>query len=294
MPAKKHKKSALPLFVRAALILFVAGAAIGTALLLPAQKFELAGKSRYSAKDYETAAGLTKERLALLTADTDALIRKMENALPYANITKITRKPPNTLVLHVQDTKPAFAQKQDERWWLISEKGVLLEQADAPPEGVWIVTGIALEQPAAGQQAQWTKSRTSGSALASLMEELRKSELKDHITGVRITSGPVPDAIYQNRLRLRFGAPPPNAEAKDEILREKLRLAGQTIAKMDEQSAQQKGVLDLSFMGRAIFSTNWNDGENESSTPEEDDTGEDEDADTNEEDNSEDDTDNDD
>ena len=259
MPANQHNKRALPVFVRAALILLVVGAAAATAFLLPARQFELAGESCYTAKEYEAAAGLAEDRPALLTADTDALIRKMEEALPYANITKITRKLPGTLRLHVRDTRAAFVQRQDEFWWLISEKGIVLERVDAPPEGVWVITGLALEKPTPGQTAKWSGSRASGDALAALMQELRESELKDDITGVRITSGPVPDAIYQGRLRLRFGAPPPNAESKEEILREKLRLARQTITSLNEQNPQQKGVLDLSIMGEAYFSTNWDD-----------------------------------
>jgi len=255
------------------------GAAAATALLLPARQFELAGKSRYAVKEYEAAAGLSKARLPLLTADADALIRKMEQALPYANITKITRKLPGTLRLHVQDTKAAFAQQQDEFWWLISEKGVVLERAETPPEGVWTVTGIALEKPTPGKQAKWSSSRASGGALAALMQELRESELKDDITGVRITSGPIPDAIYQGRLRLRFGAPPPNAESDEEILREKLRLAKQTITSLNEQNPKQKGVLDLSIMGEAYFSANWDDesgkdnSEDEAADPDEDNSG---------------------
>jgi len=294
MPANQHKKRALPLFVRAALILLAAGAAIGAALLLSVQKFELAGESRYAVKEYEAAAGLADKRLPLLTADTDALIRKMEKALPYANITKISRKPPGTLLLHVQDTKAAFAQRQDEFWWLISEKGVVLERAEAAPDGVWTITGIALEKPAAGKPAKWSNSRASGGSLAALMQELRESELKDDITGVRITSSPVPDAIYQGRLRLRFGAPPPNAESEEEILREKLRLARQTITSLNEQNPKQKGVLDLSIMGEAYFSTNWDDestseaapavpGENEESTAGIEDNSEPAAADSNEE-----------
>jgi len=244
-------------FWKAALLLLVGGAVAGTALLMPTLRCEVVGGSRYSAKEYEAAIGLPERRVAVFLADKEKLKGEIEGALPYANVEKIEQALPGTLRLHVRDSLAAFAQRHGKQWLLISETGQLLEFYAEPPEGALQITGPAPEKPKPGQEVRWAGSRAAGHTLASLMRELRAAEFIPEITGIRVTSGPVPDAIYQNRLRLRFGAPPPGAESEAEILREKLRLAKQTIAELDAQNPSRQGVLDLSIMGQAIFSANW-------------------------------------
>jgi len=244
-------------FWKAALLLLVGGAVAGTALLMPVLRCEIVGGSRYAIKEYEAAIGLPERRVAVFMANKKALIAEIERALPYANVVKIERALPGTLRLHVRDSVAAFAQQQGKRWLLISETGQLLEFAEEPPKGALRITGPTPEKPKAGQEIRWKGSRAAGHTLAALMRELRAAELTPEITGIRVTSGPVPDAIYQGRLRLRFGVPPPGAESEAEILREKLRLAKQTIADLDAQNPNRKGILDLSIMGQAYFSANW-------------------------------------
>ena len=234
------------------LLLLVAGAAAAAALWMPARQCAVAGSSRYTAKEYEAAIGLPGRRIAVLRADTGALMKEIEAKLPYARVEKIERRFTGTLRLHVRDKQAVFAQAYGKQWWLISETGQLLELAGSRPPGTRVVTGAAPEKPKAGQAIHWKGSRAGGRALALLMEELRRAELDAEITGIRVTSGPMPDAVYQNRLRLRFGAPPPGAESEAEILREKLLLAKQAIAALDKKNQAQQGVLDLS-LGKAYF-----------------------------------------
>ena len=245
-------------YLKPVILLLLAGAVVATALLLPVRQCEIVGQTRYAAKEYEAAIGLPARRIGLIRANIGALTKEIEGKLPYADVTSIRPAFPTTLRLYVKDKQAVFSQRYGTHWWLVSETGQLLELTAAlPPAGSLTVTGLELEKPKTGQQANWKGSRAAGRTLSVLMQELRRAELAMEITGIRVTSGPVPDAVYQNRLRLRFGAPPPGAESEAEILREKLRLARQTIAALDAKNPGQQGVLDLSIMGEAYFSAGW-------------------------------------
>ena len=263
-PAKPKKKPVNPrLFrklVKLALALGVLGGilALSLTVLFPVRRCTAEGTPRYTAQQLSEAMGITGEKMNLFAADKAALARKAHAALPWIHIVKISRRLPGTLHLTVEERAAAFAQEQDGLWWVLTQDGVLLGQADAMPEGLMPITGAPLLRPAAGQRVKWRNAFTTPGDIDVLLACLRGSSLWPGITALRISTAAVPDAVYQDRIRIRFGTAVPSAAADQEtMLREKLRMAEAVVAEKDAQNPGQRGILDLSTYGKAYFTADW-------------------------------------
>jgi hypothetical protein len=248
-------------FVKLVLALGALGllALLSLTVLFPVRQCVAEGRTSYTAGQFEEAMGIGFVRMNLFTADKAALARRVHAAVPYARIVKISRRLPGTLHLTVEERTASFAQEQDGRWWLLTQDARLLGTAEGMPEGLMPLTGAPLEKPAAGQRAKWKNAFTVPADIDILLACLRESGLWSGVTALRISTAALPDAIYQDRIRIRFGtaAPTVAGSTQEGALREKLRMAEEVIAEKDAQNPLQQGILDLSTYGKAYFTADW-------------------------------------
>jgi len=240
------------------LALLGAVAALSLTVLFPVRRCTASGETRYTADQFAGAMGINEEKMNLFTADKAELARKAHAVLPWAHIVKISRRLPGVLHLTVEERVPAFAQKQDKLWWLLTRDGRLLGAAPEMPEGLMPITGAPLQNPVAGQRAKWRNAFTAPKDIAALLECLRESSLWPDITALRIATAAVPDVVYQDRIRIRFGTASPSVQASQEgVLNDKLRIAEAAIAEKNEENPLWRGILDLSIYGKAYFTADW-------------------------------------
>jgi len=256
MPPRLFRK-----FVKLMLALGVLGltALLSLTVLFPVRQCVTEGRTSYTAEQFERAMGIGFAKMNLFTADKAALARRAHAALPYAHIVKISRRLPGTLHLTVEERTASFAQEQDGLWWLITQDARLLGTAEELPEGLMPLTGAPLVEPLAGRRAKWQNAFTGPADIDVLLACLRESSLMPGVTALRISTAALPDAIYQDRIRIRFGtaAPTVAGAAQEGALREKLRMAEEVIAEKDAQNPLQQGILDLSTYGKAYFTADW-------------------------------------
>ena len=263
----KRKKQPMPprlfrKFVKCVLALGALGlaAALSLTVLFPVRQCVTEGRTSYTAAQFERAMGIGKVKMNLFRADKAALARRAHAALPYAHIVKISRRLPGTLRLTVEERAPAFAQEQDGLYWLMTQDARLLGTTEELPEGLMPLTGAPLLEPVAGRRARWANAFTAPGDIDALLACLRESRLWKDITALRVSTAAVPDAIYQDRIRIRFGTASPSVPAdgtREDALRVKLRMAEEIIAEKDGQNPLQQGILDLSTYGKAYFTADW-------------------------------------
>jgi len=248
-------------FLKGLLVLAALGgiAAVSLTVLLPVRQCTASGETRYTVGQFSEAMGVGVKKMNLLTVDKAALARKVHAALPYAHIVKVSRRLPGTLHLTVEERSAAFAQQQGKLWWLLTEDGRLLGTAGEMPEGLMPVTGAPLLDPVAGRRAQWKNAFTAPGDIAALLGCLRESRLWPSTTALRISTAAVPDAIYQDRIRIRFGtaAPSVSGTSQEAVLTEKLRIAEASIVEKDQENPLWRGTMDLSIYGKAYFTADW-------------------------------------
>jgi hypothetical protein len=248
-------------FVKTMLALGALGLAalLSLTVLFPVRQCTAEGRTSYTAEQFAQAAGVGRVRMNLFTADKAALARRVHAALPYARVTRISRRLPGTLHLTVEERAASFVQEQDGLYWLLTQDARLLGAAQAPPEGLMPLTGAPLVEPAAGRRAKWENAFTAPSDIDALLACLRESSLWPGVTALRVSTAALPDAIYEGRIRIRFGTAAPTVAGTDQTaaLRGKLRMAEEVIAEKDAQNPLQRGILDLSTYGKAYFTADW-------------------------------------
>ena len=233
--------------------------ALSATVLFPLTRCAVVGQTRYSAADFTAAMGLEGLRPNLFRADVAALVEKAQQALPYAKVTRAGKRLPSTLRLHVEEHAPAFAQQQGEQWWLLADSGKLLELVQQPPEGLLVLRGAALKKPQAGQPAKWKNSAMAAAGLHSMIAQLRESALWPHVTGLRLSVYALPDVIYQERIRIRFGTASLDgtADSPGGSLPYKVQLAQEVLARLDAQNPGYRGELDLGVANQTPFTPIW-------------------------------------
>jgi hypothetical protein len=242
---------------RVLLVLGVPAALLALAVFaIPVTRCELRGASRYSAAEFSEAMRLEEHALRLYNLDKAALALEIHRALPYAHVTAVNRRFPTTVRLKVEELSPMFVQEQDGLLWLISEGGKLLECTQQPQDGLLPLTGARLKSPKEGRGAHWVNAFTAPGDLALLRDALTESPLWPEITGLRISTAALPDAIYQDRVRIRFDS----AFSREGDLGNKIQLAGQILAELEAENPECRGILDLSIPGSSYFTPEWGDG----------------------------------
>ena len=248
-------------FVRFVLALGVLGliALLSLTVLFPVRQCAAEGRTSYTVGQFEQAMGIGKEKMNLFTADKAKLARRVHAALPYAHITKISRRLPGTLHLTVEERTASFAQEQDGLWWLLTQDARLLGAVPEPPEGLMPLTGAPLLEPMAGRRAMWANAFTAPSDIDVLLACLRESTLWRGVTALRISTAALPDAIYEDRIRIRFGTAAPSVagSTREGALREQLRVAEASVAEKDLENPLWRGTMDLSIYGKAYFTAEW-------------------------------------
>jgi cell division septal protein FtsQ len=167
----------------------------------------------------------------------------------------VRKQPPGTLRLELTETTPAFyVRESPQAFWLLDIDGKLLERAAKPPKGLIVLEGAALKKPQAGLHAAWSTPQLQAEAVARLLKALEtQPQLRKKITALNATVSAAPEAVYEGRIRLRFGT----ALEDESTLTLQMRVAAETLQKLNAQNQNQRGVLDLSTAGKAYFTQDW-------------------------------------
>lgn len=169
-------------------------------------------------------------------------INDMFEKFPYLSQITIRRRLPDTVQIIVSDCVPAAAMESDGAYYLIDEKGKLLEKADQAPKGLCVVTGAALIDPKPGQSAIF-KELEKEKPLYLLLNTLREDAIIQKISTLDFSQGYSISFTYAGRFTVRIGT--------TEDLDKKMKYLS-TIVK-DMLSPNQKGVIDVSDVRTARF-----------------------------------------
>lgn len=87
----------------------------------------ITGQTRYTEEEIREASGIQAGDNLILLNKYDARQRILD-ALPYIESIGIHRRPPDTLTIEVQDCGTPAALEQDGSTWIISSKGMIVDQ----------------------------------------------------------------------------------------------------------------------------------------------------------------------
>lgn len=261
---KSKRKKAGRIF-RLALVITVFVLITATVLLSAAalfffrvEKYSVEGISPYTKEEIIEACGISEGK-SLIFADLDEGAASIEKKLPYTDNVRLSRKFPNTLVIHYDEYKERYALPLSTAGYaLLGSDFKTLSFSAELPEDMTVILGVSPQMPVSGEKVIFSRETVEGTdgkktevdrtgeILEEIAELLEKNEFKD-ISAISVESRSNIYLIYQDRVVLKIGS----ASELDS----KLSLAKKVLSEEESISANQYCVLDLTVAKQAYFSS---------------------------------------
>lgn len=163
------------------------------------------GCARYTQAQIEEASGVqTGDNLFLL--NKYHIARSILNALPYVDEVAIHRDLPDTLVITVTECTPVASIQSGEDWWVMDDKGKLLEKGDETLGTSYAaVTGLTPILPEAGTKlAVGDEDSAKLNSLLELLTALANREMAEKVGAVDLTDTAVLTLRYDGRITVEL------------------------------------------------------------------------------------------
>lgn len=216
-------------------IILIIGIVLSLTVFFRSEQFAVEGAERYSAQDIIDASGLKLGENLFLT-DKGAGEDRIESALPYVEEAKISIRIPNTMVITVTESKPAFIFKSGGNYIIVSSQGKVMEKIegkndkyDAP-----LVLGCTVKSAELGKEITFKES-----GILKILMGVAKGLSDNEFSGIKeidITNTARICLNYANRIKIVIGLP--------EDISYKLKTAKIIIS--DKLSETDAGELDVS------------------------------------------------
>jgi len=163
---------------------------------------EVTGSSRYDAAELKAGLSIRKEDNLFLwnkIKDGEALLEKF----PYLDTVEIRRELPDTIIVTVTETTAVLAVLSDTGYFLVNERGKVLEQS-ADTQGLPVAFGVSLLGYHPGQTVTHT-SDAFADALLTVLEALHAEDMLADVDFVNLQSLTDIRVGYGGRFDIRFG-----------------------------------------------------------------------------------------
>lgn len=208
------------------------------------QHILISGNQYYSKEEIIAASGVeVGDNLLIISRGSVAgnLIEK----LPYISSVQVSRRLPDTLIIHVTEHAVSYALKDENgNTHLITADGKAVGAADSLTARKHIaVEGLTIQTPTTGQIVTPAADKDSAiaakgqfDAMTQLLSQLEKAELVKEITLVSVPSAYELEITYNGQFRVRLGNTE-NLDYKLEYLKQIVK----------ELADYRSGTIDLSF-----------------------------------------------
>ena len=208
------------------------GIALSLTVLFKIETIEVAGDTRYTAEQIIGYSGIEKGQNLFLCDSKTGKENIMQN-LPYIEDVQVRRSIPSKIVIEVTEGSPAGTVEFSGRFIVISRLGKVLEETDAPVQGLPLIRGLELTSAEPSQQAVY-KDEDTRKILEDITNAIGEAGL-DKISEIDLTKRTSPRLLYDGRIRIMLGQP--------SDLNLKLRFAMQILTKLEPDA---RGILDVS------------------------------------------------
>ena len=196
------------LYKMLAVIAVAAAVLVGATVFFRVEEVVVAGGVRYSAQQVIDASGVVQgdNLFGMNKFDTARRIRRL---LPYVEGVNIRRGWPDTLIITVNECRPAARLPAEEGEWLISKSGKLLELVEQADSGVIRVDGLHAVQPESGLPLvvrEGQQVRCDG--MLALLQNLEHYGILEKVSWIDLTSASRILMDYDGRftVKLPYGA----------------------------------------------------------------------------------------
>lgn len=221
-------------------LLIFAAILLGCLVFFRVDRIEVTGLSRYSEAEIIQVAGV-KQGDNLYGLNKTRIVNQMLTQLPYIDEIAISRRPPDTLVIHVRESAEMAVLFCQGSYWLLDNRCKILAEVNPPPEGRAEILGLEGLEPVVGSLLTVPEEQAGKlESLRSLLGAIRERGMTGSLTSFL-------DVSSTGKIRFGYGdgltiVMPMAADYTE--LTYQLKLALET---MDARGLARKGTLDLSI-----------------------------------------------
>ncbi len=141
---KKRKRYRFLWYFCTIFVLLVICCILSMTLFFKIDSITVDGKTRYKTEDILKYCGVEKGQ-NLILCDTETGATDIEEHFPYIENAWIERKLFNSIIVHVEETKPASIVESNGKYIVLSKKGKILEIADTMKYDVPLLKGAKVK-----------------------------------------------------------------------------------------------------------------------------------------------------
>ncbi len=177
------------------------------------ENIQVQGASYYSQEEILQACGVATGD-NLLTLSRGKISGSIMAPLKYVESVKVSRQLPNTLIIHVTESRPRYAvQDTDGNYYLMTAQGKIVEQiSTGSAKEYTMVEELLIHAPAIGEDIQIfaeagneTKAKGQLTAMKGILTALEEATLGRHIASVQIPSSFKISLWYEDRFFVELG-----------------------------------------------------------------------------------------
>lgn len=248
----RHKKRLRLLYLMVSACLIAAALIAGCMVFFQVERVIAEGSTKYSEEQVLDAAAVgSKANLLLLPRS--AIAARVKESLPYVDEVTVERVFPTTVRIVIDECVPTASIESDGIYWVIDEKGKILENIEASMVGNYIqISGVRLVNPEIGNYAEVSaEEATIFKGMCGILTALHERELTQNVTWIDLSDRLEIDMDYLGRFIVRLPVTTEYNEAK-----KRTEGYGMKIAALSEMIAyldNEQGTIDLrSQSGRFI------------------------------------------
>ncbi len=227
-------------FRLATMVVLVLAVLLGVAIFFKVDKIQVVGNSLYREDEVVEASGVVRGD-NLLTLSKGAIAGRINAVLPYVEQVRVERQLPDTVVIHLVESKAVYAVTTDDGTdWLMSGGGKLLERAETSAADYPKITGVTPKAPAAGAQVDCDQPDSLSAAL-ELMALLEETDYISQIVEVNVEKPYDIILWYGAQFEVHLGG-------TDELSYKMQYLT----AILDDPQVEEGGVIDLTLQEKSV------------------------------------------
>lgn len=177
------------------------------------EHIEVRGAAYYTAEEIRKVCGVAQGD-NLLTLSRGRISGSIMAPLKYVDSVRVTRRLPDTLILHITEGDPKYAVKDTGgEYYLITAQGKVMEQIpERTAMEYTLVEGMKINPPEVGQiLAVSTTGEEGGTAqarreaLLTLLTEIEAAGLERHVASIHAPSAVQLSLWYEDRFEVKLG-----------------------------------------------------------------------------------------
>lgn len=260
---RRNNSAARITLVVTVLIALVVGIVLSLTVFFKIKSIDVYGESIYSSKEI-IKAGNIKLESNLIRLNSNAISKRIENALPYIEKVRVKKSLPTTALLEVTAAVVAGYTEESGNFYVISTEGKVLEIKKDKPQNAASLLGIKAEGK---KVCQYVTDDKNSISYVNKIYKAFGDVMSRNITEVNVTDRVSLSFVYNDRITVRLGS--------ENDLNEKLKFVIKILSDPEKISQDDMGIIyatnakKISFLRKGSYEEYLNDLESQKAEKEE-------------------------